>query len=58
MAEKKPPYWQMDPFEVIHHIPKQPSPTLKDLKKWFIIKNYKKNNFLGLKTLLIFLINV
>jgi serine/threonine protein kinase len=49
MAEKKPPYWQMDPFEVIRHIPKQPSPTLKDLKKWskdfinFLDQCLKKN---------------
>ncbi len=29
MAEGKPPFWEMAPYQVINHIPKQPPPKLK-----------------------------
>jgi len=34
MAESRPPHWDMQPLEVILHIPKSPAPRLKDSKKW------------------------
>jgi len=49
MAETKPPHWKMDPYQVIFHVPKQPSPKLQDPKKWsnefndFIEKCVKKD---------------
>jgi len=34
MAEGRPPHWDMEPLQVIFHIPKQPPPKLKEPKKW------------------------
>eukprot|EP00027_Filamoeba_sp_ATCC50430_P000309 CAMPEP_0168556782 /NCGR_PEP_ID=MMETSP0413-20121227/9067_1 /TAXON_ID=136452 /ORGANISM="Filamoeba nolandi, Strain NC-AS-23-1" /LENGTH=446 /DNA_ID=CAMNT_0008587753 /DNA_START=170 /DNA_END=1510 /DNA_ORIENTATION=+ len=34
MAEGQPPHWEMQPLEVILHIPKQPPPRLKEPQKW------------------------
>jgi len=34
MAEGRPPHWDMEPLQVIFHIPKQPPPRLKEPKKW------------------------
>jgi len=34
MAEKRPPHWQIDPYQVILHIPKQPPPSFKEPQKW------------------------
>ena len=33
MAEGQPPHWEMQPLEVILHIPKQPPPRLKEPQK-------------------------
>eukprot|EP01117_Protostelium_nocturnum_P010221 TRINITY_DN3664_c0_g1_i1.p1 TRINITY_DN3664_c0_g1~~TRINITY_DN3664_c0_g1_i1.p1 ORF type:complete len:439 (-),score=110.89 TRINITY_DN3664_c0_g1_i1:52-1368(-) len=49
MAESRPPHWDMQPLEVILHIPKSPAPRLKDTKKWspdfqdFLSKCLQKN---------------
>lgn len=49
LAEKRPPYWEMEPMEVIQHIPHQLPPQLKEPKKWsvdfkdFLDKCLKKN---------------
>lgn len=34
MAEGRPPYWDLEPLQVIFHIPKQPPPRLKNEKSW------------------------
>lgn len=34
MAETRPPHWDMEPLQVIFHIPKEPAPTLKEPQKW------------------------
>eukprot|EP01119_Soliformovum_irregulare_P006764 TRINITY_DN19190_c0_g1_i1.p1 TRINITY_DN19190_c0_g1~~TRINITY_DN19190_c0_g1_i1.p1 ORF type:complete len:592 (+),score=172.37 TRINITY_DN19190_c0_g1_i1:121-1896(+) len=34
MAEGRPPYWEMEPLQVIFHIPKQPAARLKNEKQW------------------------
>eukprot|EP01119_Soliformovum_irregulare_P016611 TRINITY_DN4840_c0_g1_i4.p1 TRINITY_DN4840_c0_g1~~TRINITY_DN4840_c0_g1_i4.p1 ORF type:complete len:573 (+),score=136.23 TRINITY_DN4840_c0_g1_i4:33-1721(+) len=49
MAEGRPPLWTIAPFEVIHHIPKNPPPQFSDPQKYsvefrdFVSKCLKKN---------------
>eukprot|EP01114_Cavostelium_apophysatum_P015337 TRINITY_DN4151_c0_g2_i1.p1 TRINITY_DN4151_c0_g2~~TRINITY_DN4151_c0_g2_i1.p1 ORF type:complete len:489 (+),score=118.72 TRINITY_DN4151_c0_g2_i1:152-1618(+) len=49
MAENRPPHWDMDPMQVIFHIPKMPPPKLKEPEKWsadfsdFLEKCLRKN---------------
>jgi len=49
MAETRPPHWDMEPLQVIFHIPKEPPPKLKNPERWspefldFLDKCLKKN---------------